>query len=216
MSKVGNDIVKAVKVLLAESILFARGGNLSARYEKDKIVVTASGKDYLHIKEDDLIIVDYDGNIVKGDKRPSSELPMHLAIYRARADVQAIIHTHAVWPYILSVCHQNLPPISDEFTILLGGEIKVSKYAFPGTRELAENVVEALGSNNAALIANHGCVTVGKSVEEALENMIILANFSKVYVLAKIFGKPYTIPEWAIEKEKEMYKQLRGNLKDHI
>jgi len=212
MSEVGKEIVWAVKELLRQNILFAKGGNLSARLEQDKIIITSSGKDYSTLKAEDLIIVDYEGKVVRGEKRPSSELPMHLAIYRARADVNAIIHTHAIWPYILSVCHQNLPPVSDEFTILLGGEIKVSKYAFPGTRELAENVVEALGENSAALIANHGCVTVGKTVEEALENMIILTNFSKVYILAKIFGTPHTIPEWAIKKEKEMYKQSHSKI----
>lgn len=212
MSEISKSIIKAVKELLSQGILYAKGGNLSARYDKNSIIITASGKDYSSISEEDLVVVDYEGKVVKGDKKASIELPLHLAIYRNRKDVQSIIHTHSVWPYILSVCHQNLPPISDEFTIRLGGEIKVSKYAFPGTKELAENVVEALGTNNAALIANHGCITVGRSIEEALENMIILSNFSKIYVLAKIFGTPHTLPKWAIEKEKEIYR-IRHEIK---
>ncbi|MEM3404378.1 MAG: class II aldolase/adducin family protein [Nitrososphaeria archaeon] len=210
MSDVRKEIIKAIKELVSQNILFAKGGNLSAKCGKDQLVVTASGKDYSVVKEEDLIVVDYQGKVIEGERKPSSELPLHLAIYKKRPDVNAIIHTHAIWPYVLSVTHQSLPPISDEFTILLGGEIKVSKYEFPGTDKLAESVVESLGMNNASLIANHGCVTVGRTVEEALENMVVLANFSKVYVLAKIFGTPHVLPDWAIEKEKEMYKKWHG------
>jgi L-fuculose-phosphate aldolase len=210
LSEVGEQIIKAIKELVEQKILFAKGGNLSARYDNDQVIVTSSGKDYSTVKADDLVITDYEGKIIKGEKKPSSELPLHLAIYKRRPDVQSIIHTHAIWPYILSVCHRNLPAVSDEFTILLGGEIKVSEYKFPGTKNLGDSVADVLGMNNAALIANHGCVTVGRSVEEALENMVVLANFSKIYVLGSIFGKVYPLPDWAIEKEKELYKKMFG------
>jgi L-fuculose-phosphate aldolase len=210
LSEVGERIIKAIKELFEQNILFAKGGNLSARYGKDQLIVTSSGKDYSTVKAEDLIITDYEGKVIKGDKKPSSELPLHLSIYKRRPDVQSIIHTHAIWSYVLSVSHRSLPPISDEFVILLGGEIKVSEYKFPGTKDLGESVADVLGMNNAAFIANHGCVTVGRSVEEALENMVVLANFSKIYVLASIFDKAHPLPDWAIEKEKLLHKKMHG------
>jgi L-fuculose-phosphate aldolase len=212
LSELGEQIIKAIKELVEQKILFAKGGNLSARYGKGQLIVTSSGKDYSTVKAEDLIITDYEGKVIKGEKKPSSELPLHLSIYKRRPDVQSIIHTHAIWPYVLSVCHHSLPTVSDEFTVLLGGEIKVSEYKYPGTKDLGENVADVLGMNNAALIANHGCVTVGRSVEEALENMVVLANFSKIYVLGSIFGKAYPLPDSAIEKEKELYKKMHGQI----
>jgi len=206
MSEVGKQIIKAIDELVKQDLLFAKGGNLSARYGKDLLIVTASGKDYSTVREEDLILTDYEGKMVKGEKKPSSELPLHIEIYKHRPDVQAIIHTHANWPYVLSVCHEKLPVISDEFAILMGGAVEVSEYKFPGTKELGESVVAALGNRYAALIANHGCVTVGRNVDEALENMVVLANFSKVYVIAKAFGIPKTLPDWVVTKEMEIFK----------
>ncbi len=136
MSEVGEQIIKAIKELVEQKILFAKGGNLSARYDNDQVIVTSSGKDYSTVKADDLVITDYEGKIVKGEKKPSSELPLHLAIYKRRPDVQSIIHTHAIWPYILSVCHRNLPAVSDEFTILLGGEDKSLRIQIPWNKKL--------------------------------------------------------------------------------
>ena len=153
-----------------------------------------------------LVTVDFEGNVVKGRKKSLSELPMHIEIYKRRLGVQAIIHTHATYATALAVARADLPIIIDESTIKLGGDVNVSEYAVAGTQELARNVADVLGKKNAALITNHGCVIVGRSVEEALENMILLEYTAKIYVISKIIGSPQRLPEDAVTLEIDLFK----------
>ena len=188
MTKLEQQIIDASTLLSNLGLLTGKSGNLSARKNTDQIVVTPTQKDYSTLTPNDLVIVDLRGNVIKGKLNPTSELPMHLEIYKRRPKVQAIIHTHTTYATVLAVAHSKLPAIIDESTIKLGGDISVSKYAVAGTEELAKNVAESLGTKNASLIANHGCVTVGRNISEALENMILLEHTAQIYVISKIFG----------------------------
>jgi len=192
------EILNAIRELRRLGILHGREGNLSVRVSEDLLIITPTQKDYGTLSAEDLVTVDMHGRVV-GEGSPSSELQLHLEIYRRRPDVKATIHAHPIYASVLAVTHSKLPVIMDEVAIRLGGEIEVSKYAPPGTGELAKNAAEVLGKKGATLLANHGCVAVGRSMEEALSNIILLENASKVYVLSKAFGSPRVVPREKLE-----------------
>jgi len=182
---------------------------MSARNDEGNVVITPSQKDYTRLTADDFVTIDMEGNIIKGEKNPSVEVPLHLEIYKRRSDVKSIFHTHSTYVTILAVTHTRLPVVMDELTVRLGGEVEVSEYAMAGTEELAKNVAEVLGKKNAALIANHGCVAVAGSVAGALENAVLLESAAKVYVLSKIFGTPVPLPEDVVSLEKELFSSMQ-------
>lgn len=210
MSEPELEIIDSINELLRQGLLYGRGGNMSVRGPDGTVIITPSQKDYSRLNVEDFVTLDMEGNVVKGERNPSVEVPLHLEIYKRRNDVQAVFHTHSTYVTILAVTHAPLPVVMDELTVRLGGGIGVSEYAMTGTEELAKNVADALGTKNAALVANHGCVTVGKSVAEALENAILLENAAKVYVISKIFGSPIPLPEEILSLETELFKSLQG------
>jgi len=198
-------LIDAAMALYRRGLLSGKEGNLSVKMPGERVLITPARKDYSALVPEDLVVLDLQGRKIGGQRSPSSELRMHIEIYRRRQDVEAIIHTHATYASILAVTHSKLPAVLDELTIALGGEIEVSHYAVPGTEELGRNVATALDGKKAAFIANHGCVAVGRSIDEAVENMIVLERASKVYVISKNFGFPKPLPEVAISKEIELY-----------
>jgi len=203
------EIIDAINELLKQGLLYGRGGNMSFRGENGTFVITPSQKDYSQLTVEDFVTLDMEGNIIKGEKNPSVEVPLHLEIYKRRSDVQSVFHTHSTYASVLAVTHSSLPVLIDELTVRLGGEVEVCKYAMTGTEDLAKNVADSLGKKNAVLMANHGCVTVGKSVAEALENAVLLENSAKVYILSKIFGTPQPLPEESLSIQKELFEALQ-------
>jgi L-fuculose-phosphate aldolase len=135
-------------------------GNVSVRLKgrdgSDLIAVTPSGCYCDMLAPADIVIVDFTGRTVEGEKKPSSELKLHIAVYQARPEVNAIVHTHSLYGSVLAVIGQKLPAIMDDQVFCLGGEIDVAPYALPGSRQLADNTVAALSTKNAVIIANHG------------------------------------------------------------
>jgi len=134
---------------------------------------------------------------------------MHVAIYRARPDVRAVMHTHSVYASALAVAGEPLPPLIDEMVIVLGDSIQVSDYAFPATEELGEAVVAALGERNAALIRNHGLVGVGSSLAEALHVCQLAEHIAHIYAAAKTLGTPRPLPDEAIATETALFRMSR-------
>ena len=142
-------------------------GNVSVRLSPQDapdplIAVTPSGKPYSDLEEADIVVVDQDGEPVEGGGIPSSETLLHLALYRSRPDIAAVVHTHSLFASVAAVAGMEIPPILDEMATTLGGPVRVSEYGFPGSAELADKVALALGDRAAALIRNHGAVGVGR------------------------------------------------------
>jgi L-fuculose-phosphate aldolase len=194
-------------------------GNVSMRApdEKDVYVITPTSVNYNELKPENIVVCDEEGDeVIDVENAPSFELPLHVAIYKARANVHAIFHTHAPYSTILSVLRKTLPPIVEEMVPYLGGEILVADYGSSGSDELAEAAVKALGDRAAALIANHGNVAVGKNMKKAFSAAALLEHSAMVYVeslklAAASGGKVHLLPGEVIELEKEMYKVLIGD-----
>ena len=164
-------------------------GNVSTRIE-EKFVITPSGMNYDKLSPKDMVIVDMDGNVVEGRWNPSIETPLHMAIYKARKDVNAIVHTHSIFASAVAVARCGIPPIIEDLVQVVGGEVNVATYALPGTKELAENVVKELSDKNAVLLANHGVVGVGRGLEEAFMVCEIVEKSAQILIYSKMLGNP--------------------------
>ncbi|MFX1318012.1 MAG: class II aldolase/adducin family protein [Promethearchaeota archaeon] len=209
-----NQVLHTCQSMQSAELVLGSSGNASYRIEgTEYVAITPSSVDYSCMSADDVMIIDMEGNIVEGDRNPSIEHPLHLAIYKARPDVNAIVHTHCIYASALAVLHEPLPPLVDEFVIRLGGQVEVADYGMPGSEELAENVVKALGSQNAVFLANHGALCCGPTLDIALHNALLLERVAHIYLLAcaAAGGKKHltTIPPDAIETQTQMFELMK-------
>ncbi|MEG6586036.1 class II aldolase/adducin family protein [Dendrosporobacter sp. 1207_IL3150] len=175
--------------LLDSGLIVGTWGNLSARVPNTPfIAITPSGRNYKTLSINDIVLVDIDGNVFNGDLKPSSELSLHLAIYKKRKDVAAIIHTHSVFASACAVSRHAIPPIVEDVVQCVGGSVEVADYALNGTPELAENAVKALGIKNAVLLANHGLVCCAGTLDEAMTACALVEKAAQIFIYAKQIG----------------------------
>ncbi|ANQ53085.1 aldolase [Thermosipho affectus] len=185
------EILRAVRFIVENGLVKGTWGNVSIR-DKDYVYITPSGIPYDKLKEEMISVVDFNGRLIDGLK-PSSELPTHLEIYKNRKDVNAIVHTHPVFSTTVSVVSSEIPPLIEDAVMILGPEIKVSEYALPGSIELAKNVVDALSDNNAVILKNHGLITVGFDIDEALTASLVCEKTAEIYLYTLNIGNFSTI-----------------------
>ncbi|MGQ0773395.1 MAG: class II aldolase/adducin family protein [Pseudonocardiales bacterium] len=173
--------------MVTDGLAEGTSGNLSVR-NGDLVAVTPSAVEPEHLRPEDICYVRLDGTQVSGPGRPSSELPMHLAVYR-RTDALAVVHTHSPWATAVSTVAAELPPIH-YLLVFLGEAVRVAPYATPGSAELGDRVVEALADSSAVILQNHGAVTVGPSLERAYWYATILEWVAALWSRAKLLGEP--------------------------
>lgn len=183
------EIVRVAKKIYKKGLVTANSGNLSVRTANETILITPYSKSYERLKFSDIIEINFDGQVIEGSKKPSSEYRLHIEIYRERKDINAVIHTHSTFACALASLNQNLPVILDEQKSVLGGEIKVAKYAVSGTEELAKEAVKALESRKAVFLSRHGAVAVGKNISEADTICELLEKFCQIYVFMRLLQK---------------------------
>ncbi|MGI6067005.1 MAG: class II aldolase/adducin family protein, partial [Bacillota bacterium] len=187
-------IISAGKKLVDAGLVLATWGNISCRVPRSPyFLITPSGMPYAQLKPEDLVMVGQKGQVAEGMRKPSTEVLMHLAIYTARADVQAVVHTHSPYAGSFAVAREPIPVILEEMAQLIGGPVKVANYGLAGTEVLAKYTVEALEERNAVLLANHGVVAVGTSITEALTVAFLVEKCAQVMLGAKALGVPYTM-----------------------
>ena len=193
-------------------------GNISVRLAdkagRDLMAVTPASTPYELMTSDDIVVTDFDVEPVVGDRAPSSESLLHVGIYRRRPDAGAIVHTHSIYSSVLAVAGIDLPPVIDEVVVYVGGTIRVSRYGFPGTEQLADNGCDALGSNKAAFIANHGAVAVGRSLNEAMDICLLVERASQIYVMASAIGQVTPIPGEYVEASTAIYRMRNPDIGD--
>jgi L-fuculose-phosphate aldolase len=181
-------VANACRRLAAEGLAVGTSGNLSVR-AGSQIAITPTGARLGDLAPGDIAVIDRDGRQLEGDLEPTSELLLHLAVHSRRGD-GAVVHTHApVSTAVASVVTGELPCIHYQL-LLLGGAVRVAPYATFGTRELADGVVEALEGRSAALMSNHGAVTHGRTLDDALDATLLLEWTCGVYWRACQLGAP--------------------------
>jgi L-fuculose-phosphate aldolase len=186
-------VLAAARQMLAKGLVTGTAGNVSLRLPsrdgRSLLAITPSSREYDSLSAGDIQILDFEAQKVEGNLVPSIETAMHIVIYRARQDVNAIIHTHSVFATAVAVTGQKIPPILDEQVIYLGGEVNLAAYAICGSPELAGNAVTALGGLNAVLLANHGAVSVGRDMLTAFRAAELVEKTARIYLLALAAGK---------------------------
>ncbi len=202
------------KKMLTSGLVAGTWGNISALVRQEGVmVITPSGMDYANLQPSDIVVLDLQGKILEGDRKPSSEAPLHLAIYQARHDVAGVVHTHSEVATAFAVVREPILPVVEDAAMLVGGAVAVAEYALPGTEELAQHVVAALGDRYAVLMANHGLVGVGRHVDEAFTVCQVVEKSAKIYAWARNLGKPMIIPEQDVLALSQVYRNSYGQPK---
>lgn len=186
-------------------LVVGTAGNISCRVSDNAIWTTPTGVCKGYMTPDMLVKMDLHGNILeKGALKPSSETKMHLTVYRENPEVQGVVHAHPVYASAFAVIGQDLTaPVLVE-SMLIGERIPVAPYAMPGTAELANAVAPYCQKYWGCLLANHGAITWGKSIEEAFFNMEMLENYCQILAVAKSVGTPSVLAPGNVEKLKVM------------
>ena len=190
-------ILKYCRRMDADGLTVGTSGNLSVRVG-DLVAVTPSGVDYATLTPPDVCVLDLDGGPVDARREPSSEVPMHLAVYRG-TDARAVVHTHPLHATALSTLLDELPPIH-YLVGLLGGPVRVAPYATYGSAELAEASVRALEGRSAVLLRNHGATTYGATLAEAYTRTTYLEWLCRLHHQASLLGTPSLIPPDELER----------------
>ena len=203
-------MLAAAKAIYRDGLVVATSGNVSARVTdatgRRLMAITASSTGYEAMALDDIVVVDFEGEPVLGDAIPSSESLMHGAIYAARPDVNAVVHTHSVYASALAVAGLAIPALIDEMVVYVGDSVQVAEYGFPGTEELAAQVVAAQGERNAVLMRHHGAVSVGNTMAEALNVCHLVEHMAHIYVAAKSLGHEHGLPADVVATELELFR----------
>lgn len=178
-------IVDASKDLTAKGFLSATGGNVSLRIpEKQAFAITPSNFDYTKMTKDDICVLNLDLRPLAGERTPSVESAMHATIYKMRPDVNAIIHTHQVYPSTLALIGKPIPALFDEQVRFLGRSVEIIPYAPSGTGMLVNTVAKKIRNhNNAYMMANHGALLFAGDMERAMHNVAVLEKCALAYLL---------------------------------
>ena len=192
-------IVEYGKLLVTKGLTTGTGGNISIFVkEKKYFAISPSGIDYFETEPEDVVIMDLDGKVVEGERKPSSEWMMHLIFYKKRDDVEAVVHTHSRFSSTISCMRWDIPALH-YYVAFAGKTIPCAKYASYGTQELADNAFEGMGEGKAALLANHGLITIGRSVKEAFLVAEMSEEMAEYYYRTKSIGEPVLLDEEEME-----------------
>jgi L-fuculose-phosphate aldolase len=187
------EVAEACRSLARDGLVIGTAGNVSARASQEAIAVSPTGAELAQLEAGQVTVVDLEGAVVAGDLEPTSELDLHLGIYR-RYDAGAVVHTHAPMATALSCVLEELPCIHYQM-LLLGGAVPVAPYETFGTPELAAAVLDALDGRTAALMANHGAIAHGPDLSGAVERSQLLEWACTVYWRAAAIGEPKALDE---------------------
>ncbi len=188
-------IVAYGKNLITAQLTTGSGGNLSIFNRAEGLIaIKPSGINYLTMQPEDVVLLAPDGRIVEGRLTPSSEFRFHLALFNHRAEINAVVHTHQVYATTIACMNWELPAVH-YLVGFSGNKVPLAKYATFGTQELSDNIVNAIGSYNACLMANHGIVTVGKDIGAAFAVAEELELVSRLYYQTKCIGEPVILSD---------------------
>lgn len=236
LEQIRQAVVEAGLALCRSAMTVGTYGNISCRVDETCIAITPSGRDYEQLTPADIVVTNMEGIVLDSSTalsdqgldnktaatdsvnskencssavvplRPSSELPLHLEIYKSFPEAQAIVHTHSLYASALAVAHKDLPPIIEDLTQITGGAVRCTEYTMAGTEELGKKAVQAMeGGRSAALLANHGAVCWGRNMPEALTTALILEKAAQIYCIAHSFGAPFPLNEKTIKTLHNFY-----------
>jgi L-fuculose-phosphate aldolase len=189
-------VIEAGKRLADRFFVASNDGNLSARLDDGTFLVTPSGVNKGDMTSEDLLRVDAEGRVLAGSRKPTSEMKMHLAVYRARSDVAGIVHAHPPAATGFAACRIRLDTDVVLPEVVFGlGRIGFAEYGTPTTEEIPRAVESEIGGCDALLLSNHGALTVAADVMQAFYRMEVLEMYARVRLVTKILGEPKSLSE---------------------
>lgn len=174
--------------LLKEGLVARTWGNVSCRLDEERFVITPSGRAYEELTPADMVVVNCKTFAYEGTIKPSSEGKVHAELFRTRSDVNAVIHTHQTNASVVAAARRTVPPILDDQVQILGPNVRVADYALPSTRKMVRVCVKALRGRNAALMANHGAICVGRTMDDAFVACQVLEKACKAFIEGEFLG----------------------------
>lgn len=199
-------LVRVAQALDRAGFCPSKSGNVSARW-RDGLLITPSGLPYAVMQPADIVEIDLDGEVRAGARRPSSEWPFHTTIYKVRADAQAIVHTHSPMATALSCARKGIPAFHYMIALCGGADVRCADYATFGTQELADNAVKALEERKAVLLANHGVIALGSTLEGAHTIAAEVENLAKQYLAILAAGlKPVILGKAEMRRVAEKFE----------
>ena len=202
--------------LLREGLVARTWGNVSCRLDDELFVITPSGRAYEELAPEDMVVVNTNSLKHEGKVKPSAERKLHAAIYRDRKDVWGVIHTHQTNASVVAAARREVPPILDDQVQLLGPSVRVADYALPSTNKTVRACLKALQGRNAALMANHGAVCVGHTLDDAFAAAIVLEKACKAFIEAEFLGgaKSISVFEAHLMHQYYLLKYSKQNVKN--
>jgi L-fuculose-phosphate aldolase len=205
------DLVRFGQMLHAQGFVAATDGNLSVRLDSNRVMVTPTGFSKGMLQPEDMVLVDLEGKKLSGATGPSSEIAMHLTIYRMRADVGAVVHAHPCTATGFASAGIALDePLCSEVVVTLGS-VPLAPYATTGSAELSESLQPFIADHNAILMANHGVVTYGADLHQAYMRMEAVEHYAKVVLAARQLGQPCSLDRREVEKLTHVRARYRMN-----
>lgn len=207
LEKERNDIVTYCRKMIQSGLTKGTGGNISiADREKNLIAISSSGQDYFEMEPEDVAVVDFDGKIIEGARKPSSELQMHTMIYKNYHEAMAVVHCHSVYATSLSILRQELPASNYLIASAGGNNVRCTKYESFGTKEIGLAAVEALKDRKACLLANHGQIAYAENIARAFSIASTVEECCQTYMTARSVGTPTILGEEEMQRMKERFK----------
>ena len=201
------------KLLYDRGYVAANDGNISVKVGEDRLLVTPSGVSKGRMRPEMLLLTDLEGRVLEGDRHPSSETKMHLAVYNNRPDVKAVVHAHPAVSTAFAVCRQGLEvPYLAELAVGLGTVPCTREFAMLSTDEVPRSVIPYLAGHNALLLANHGVLTWGEDLWQAFDRMETVEHTAKILLNARLLGDPVELTAEQVarlEGLQGMYRSLR-------
>ena len=212
LAQVQAAVLAASKTMYKRGLVEGTAGNVSGRVGTDRVVVTPSSVGYEEMTLEDLVLVDLDGNTIEGSRSPTSEKALHLECYRAYPEVRGVVHCHATYASMFAAAQRPIPAGIDEFVIYIGGDVPCAEYRQSGSDELAAELAPHLQNRSAALMANHGMVCVGSSIEGALNSALIVEHNAEIMWGAELLGGVVALPEKAVTDFRNIYAFVRSDI----
>lgn len=185
------DVVKYARKAAALGLIPNTQGNLSARdADSGLIAITPTDYPYDIMTPNDIVIVDLEGQVVEGHRQPSVETSVHCAVYRERPQVNGVVHTEPIYTNCFGALGRPIEPIVISMAIAVGGEVPVMPFHPSGSADFGYRMLQVMGDRNAVIWANHGLLTVGKSLDAAFRCTVVVENAAQIYHLALQLGQP--------------------------
>lgn len=199
LEQIKNDITKYGKLAGEKGYTPGISGNISARFGEN-VVITSSGSANGYLEDNEFSIIDFDGNYVSGNQKPSSEKFLHLEFYKKRSDINYIMHVHSPYLTAFAASGNSLEDAISPEIVYCFSKIPLAKYALPGSNELVEKTAIYFDEHDIVLLENHGVIVGGATMKQAYLNLELVEEYAKTIICAKILGGAKILPEEEVKK----------------